>query len=195
MQLLIALFGLSAYIDNVRSGFRTRSTFGWGRRREGANVSSSSLFFNHMDSRQRPPGLAPCQGDQVRGRRRASSRSDRPRIRNAIASEAKRFCGCRKAHGSNNSVLQEEKCTPISRKRVQLGRIAVGRPRSEDGPDGASASSNWMRPRLGARRQLRDAQKAIEARPPPVIRLEQGIGASGEDPAEAGPGCRGQARA
>jgi hypothetical protein len=188
MQLLIALIGILAYIDNVRSGFRTRSTFGWGRRREGANVSSSSLFFTHMDRRQRPPGLAPCQGDQVRGRRRASSRSDRRRIRNAIASEAARFRGRRKTHDGYNSVFQEQKCPPISRKRVQLGRIAVGRPRSEDGPDGASASSNWMRPRLGARRQLRDAQKAIElsaaaprARP------------SGDPPAEASPACTGQA--
>jgi hypothetical protein len=29
MKLLIALFGILAYIDSVRSGFRTRSTFGW----------------------------------------------------------------------------------------------------------------------------------------------------------------------
>ena len=58
------------------------------------------------------------------------------------------------------------------RKRLQLGRIAVGRPRSEDGHDGKGVwSSRIAEPRLGARRQLRDAQKTIELVRRPNYRL------------------------
>ena len=118
MPLLIAIFGLLPYTITSEAASGRGRAFGWGRRREGAIVSSSNLFFAHLDRRQRPAGLAPWRDDQVRGRRSASFGSDRPKIRNAIAIEATRSRSWRKTHESKNSDFQDYKCAPILRKRV-----------------------------------------------------------------------------
>ena len=162
-QLLIALFELLSYIDNVRSGFGTRSDLSDGV--GGAKVpivSSSSLFFTHLDRRQRPTGHAPWRDDQVRGRRRASFQIRSTwKFGSAIAGEATRSRSCRQARRRQFCIFRRSKCTPISKK------ASLARPhRRSASQEVRTAITERAYGQVGSlsprRRQLRDAQKTIE---------------------------------